>query len=548
MPPGGSVVRVTAIPNAGGASETASATADIYGGYVSSKNESHDYNFSDPPFTETWTEILSSAFVNGGADDQTLTSFGVHLDEPYSGTYTYNWPSDSWPNPGQAGSFTIKANGITSGPNPVGANVPALNGPGQQHCDAKFSYTESTGPVETYSENSQTEISLCTGGPPGSTLQNLWVVTATATPETLVSGSDPRSDIPEDIPFGMVDFTQVSVGDFGHLDSTGHAYKVLADNATNVDITPTVSGNDHFSFTVVPVKCPVRIYEGVTDITDSSVTTIAGALMNLTCGDSCGAPIDSYKWTIPGTSFSNWVANANDGILYTDFPKNNYEVNYYWVDSGVKQVTCTVQIGGQSIDVHSTFNVLRPTSDFVTTTGVIDINSAWGSLRLTDGIQDSEGLTIYPTVSVPDGFQCALQWVQLVDSEAYTIEDTSSNWFGLNVSGAGGVLDSPFPYAHFAHDNGIDPADSPGFRLRGIIYGSYSATYTMWLLYQPSNGSWVPLRKITWNWAGSASWDGNIWNKGSDCSNPDPGNGVETIDFPQWQSNIGQFTLKKIQH
>jgi hypothetical protein len=73
---------------------------------------------------------------------------------------------------------------------------------------------------------------LATGGPPGSRQMNLWCISASAT-----DGSTGQ----------MIDYTNISIGGLGNLDTNGNLWVELPDNNPPV-VTPTVKGNNNNTF------------------------------------------------------------------------------------------------------------------------------------------------------------------------------------------------------------------------------------------------------------------------------------------------------------
>ena len=100
--------------------------------------------------------------------------------------------------------------------------------------------------------HAQAKIKLQTGGKSGSRLHNLFGFTASAT--QIVSVKDPP-------PFNENNFVQnisipqknIVLGSAGTMPATGTLYKILPDDTT-IDVTPTVSGVDYYTFNVSESK------------------------------------------------------------------------------------------------------------------------------------------------------------------------------------------------------------------------------------------------------------------------------------------------------
>ena len=52
-----------------------------------------------------------------------------------------------------------------------------------------------------------------------------------------------------------------------------------------------------------------------------------------------------FQWDVPGVAISNYVADVNQGTVYTNFPKSGTNVSFYWVDGANRAVTCTASVG-----------------------------------------------------------------------------------------------------------------------------------------------------------------------------------------------------------
>jgi hypothetical protein len=67
------------------------------------------------------------------------------------------------------------------------------------------------------------------------------------------------------------------------------------------------------------------------------------------------------------------------------------------------------------------------------------------------------------------------------------------------------------------------------------------ADYSMWLMFTPTNGHKVPLKRIDWNWNGCGVLTNGDWILTSDPRpNPSP-MPSESYDYPTWTNNIAKF-------
>ena len=169
-----------------------------------------------------------------------------------------------------------------------------------------------------------------------------------------------------------IPYPQISIGQFGNLDTNGHLYVVLPDNDPD-PLTPLVAGITNYTRPAPSATgFALHLYQNGTDITGSNVTAIVGQQINLSCAlvgpsGSTPPPITNYLWTVPGNTFSNYVANASTGTLYKDFSKTNSYVVYYWADQGNEQIQCSVMVNGRTITAQTTFKVARPNATLTAT-------------------------------------------------------------------------------------------------------------------------------------------------------------------------------------
>ncbi|MGI8467656.1 MAG: hypothetical protein ACR2N3_04315 [Pyrinomonadaceae bacterium] len=178
--------------------------------------------------------------------------------------------------------------------------------------------------------------------------------------------------------------------------------------------------------------------------------------------------------------------------------------------------------------------------------GNIPISPTESVFALHYGDYYSPGISFSASATLPSGVSGDIVYVQTVSSHR-TRKPVGGNEQVLQGIG----LDSEFPYE--APNEGVtsdfpnQPLDVP------CNYTSVSAdeSFTMYLMFKPqvSTGDsiYVPLRKIDWNWSGTG-------NRGSSCSSwvltsanpssPQSLTSEETIDFPEWVTNINQFTFQ----
>jgi hypothetical protein len=535
---GGGTVAAMAVSGSGPTNQTQTLVTPPQGVYMQTYNL-HDYwHFYFPPLAGGGTNVIETKIdwtngVGGQGYYYWKNDFATWDNDQYF------WPTVLWPQWQSPGPTLWQWNSSTTNWD-VTTNATTLNSYLQgEHCDMSSSVLGA--PFTTQRRTADAEYELATGGPLGSTNLNLWVLSATARSYTNTTDTVGIAIPPN----------QIALGNFGNLDTNGNLYVVLPDNDPDV-ITPRVPGKDKISFSPPTAQeYKLRIYFNGTDVTDSNVTAIVGQKISLTCAlvgptNSTPPPITNFAWSIPGMTFSNYAATPSSAVLYTNYSKTNSGVDYYWTDAANnRQVRGNVKAAGQSLSAQTTFNVLRPTAQIITTGGNVALDYYHlGATRLHCGDADATvGMLFNVTnFSVPSQFagNTNINWFQVATSQTRREQASSGTWYqqlGTNLCDGGTALGSEFPY-------GFDPSfiyprtsDSPKSRsLANYIGVSYSDSFDMWLMYKPNGGQWVPLQKVSWHWDGAGNWNGTNWVM---TSHTDPGNhsGTDTTTHPIWTGN-----------
>jgi hypothetical protein len=144
---------------------------------------------------------------------------------------------------------------------------------------------------------------------------------------------------------------------------------------------------------------------------------------------------------------------------------------------------------------------------------------------------------------MPTGFtNYQIQWVQVSITKQATIT-TSNNLTGVvahNIQTNGPLLDTFYPYARGRNTNYVSDEPSIPLQFNTEIGAFMSATYKMTLMFQPSNGNWVPLWAATWNCIGTANGYGilpNDWAlSGTNISVLLQGDAG--TNYPSWTNNV----------
>jgi hypothetical protein len=189
------------------------------------------------------------------------------------------------------------------------------------------------------------------------------------------------------------------------------------------------------------------------------------------------------------------------------------------------QISATVN--GQTITGQATFNVLRPTIDFV---GSIDnkvtydanfIGSSGGIKCLHFGGSVSNGITIYgidclATNGNVFGYDQISSYgflaVQTIFYDTNTLIGTGGSTTTASESG----LDNEFPTGSLGEGDGALFSDCPGIGystsyLTNFVQFSTSESFRTVAMFEPFEGIPVPIKEIDWNWSGSVSLTNGQW-------------------------------------
>jgi hypothetical protein len=292
-----------------------------------------------------------------------------------------------------------------------------------------------------------------------------------------------------------------------------------------------------------------------TNLSAQTNTVIVGQQMNFTCQLSItnqfvtNFTLGNFQWTVPGNTFSDYVATAESSILYTNFPANNSNVVFYWADGASnRMVQCSATVNGKTVIGQATFNVVKPTAQIITTGGTVALDSYQSAIRLHCGdILGNVGMLFNVTnFSVPSQFagNTNINWFQVATSQNRQEHTNSGTWYqkqGTNLCDGGVSFGTTFPYGFdesFLYPITTDTPQSDN--LANYIGVNYSDSFDMYLMYQPNGGKWVPLQKVSWHWDGAGSWNGTNWVLTS-YSNPGNPIGANTSTHPTWNGNTGDL-------
>jgi hypothetical protein len=356
--------------------QNAAAPAGNSGSFVQCYNRNYLHVYVAGDFTNSNT----FSWDNGGGGE--MTDY-YNIDDELS---TASWPKSFWPEPVPPGTGQDSSWGVIFWDGMVPPLAPE-GFPGR-YCDAYFNdpFEE-----ENFYKHEQTGLALATGGPQGSTRVNLWTVSASANKETFAPSDEPP-DAPVDSTVSSILFKNIGVGVFGQLNAQGNAYKMLQDNLT-ADMTPYVSGNDHYNFSAGVGECSFQI---------PTVTPDAGLLVATNPYTYLVAYCPGSYVTVVGTPCCSTDTNAlaiywtmNGGLPYTN-QDGTIDPTIRLVDRG--------QIG--SVSITAANGNMTKTIKVIIYQATVEIDAAAGDCLLTQHAWwaiDVQPSDVYPFLKAADG-------------------------------------------------------------------------------------------------------------------------------------------------
>jgi hypothetical protein len=307
-----------------------------------------------------------------------------------------------------------------------------------------------------------------------------------------------------------------------------------------VTATSTVNTNCTASATLYVVNLT-----GITDAAGNPISSaysnnvvIVGQAINLTA-QTCGGTFSNFLWNVDGSTFSYYIANDSIGVVETDFTLTNSTVDFYWKDGGPKQVSVSAVCSNINFSTSVTLTVLRPTAPITTKTGTVGLDG--GALHFGfNTLISLVGISFTNTVTMPTGYynsgdtNFSIRWTQKIGSTVRRLQtnDASGAWYSRRATD---VLDTHYDYGF---DDYPETSDSPFQGLGGTAYksASVSDSFTMFLLFRPAGGEWVPLRQVDWSWGAAANLVGATWVLTSTNNAVNPADSDSTA-HPEWTDN-----------
>jgi hypothetical protein len=243
---------------------------------------------------------------------------------------------------------------------------------------------------------------------------------------------------------------------------------------------------------------------------------------------------------VPAFIISNFYTSS-DGltgkVMNLIYPNNytNSTITYYWVKgsgSSTFEVQCTAIAKGVSLTAKTKFKVIRPEASLTASiTGAIalDNNFPNNEFALHFGWNPVGIIFDYSTTTAG-----TWDFAQLIGNFVLRQQDPADGqWWRVQGSG----LDTVFPYPKYRTPG---TSDSPGVPvLPDAAAVTIDWSFTMYLMFKPTGGIYVPIRKIGWGWNAAAT-RYVAWGSPTGAPYVEP-NDSDATSHPEWTDNFIRF-------
>lgn len=412
------------------------------------------------------------------------------------------------------------------------------------------------------------------------TLTNLGLTGVAAEMELVIAG-DPAftNDVVVKFTISAVDAdTGLPIPDeditLGNGVTNGVAWAKFADNTTN-SATPGITGHSNWTATVsatiyradiwvdeiawfgtdtnlllaaaaaaAPGESATinaeRVFSETTTnaITGTTAHTVVGKWVTLRA-DPEGAT--KYEWEIGGPTVSNFVGGATSGGPVYGMTTNSRWVSFAGWQPSTNTIKLTVTIGGMEMKRECKFKVEDPFVQITTVPGNIALDANHLEAQLVSlhfgDAGGNPGVKFTHNGSVLDG---SFQWVQIVNSGVSKLKKGGNQW---TMTGAG--LDTRYPYS--SRDETSDSPSVAGYEedtqvaegLDNLAYEEVEAndSFTMYLMFKPFGGVWVPVQQVDWDWNAKAVKGPTGWDFPNAPTKNVPA-AMRATGWPTWNTNV----------
>lgn len=328
----------------------------------------------------------------------------------------------------------------------------------------------------------------------------------------------------------------------------------------------------------------IIIKQGDTDITDKVVNVIVGQKISLTTEITAAPPgktPSSRQWNVPGSPVKGYTQTFAEGKIIDLFTEDTLQdhIDFYFITGSftgaTTDISYSVVIDGIPSSAKTTFKVLRPNATLSSHTSrnasPVDVrypdfpDLARPNLELNFGSfgtygqnQNMDSFGIVWTANVTSNTNGAgeIAFVQIVDTDLRARHDDPETKIKITSAGKN-VLDVRQDSTVVQYGGQIETigandtttlvsSDNPGQTLDDN-YNRITRTdnFNIYLMYKPdgANSIWVTLRKLFWNWGGTAV-KGNApypnrgWTRAVGATSAVDPESTDSAELPIWQ---GQF-------
>jgi hypothetical protein len=324
----------------------------------------------------------------------------------------------------------------------------------------------------------------------------------------------------------------IVIGALGQVGSDGVLWKLLP-NATNVDITPRVPGNNNYTFNVTATNHALTLTANGSNILNQVPEFCVGQQVTLAASWNPPLPpgTQSAQSWVPGGSIIDQVAPPLfDGAspqynLVLSLLRNN-PVPVWWYDGGNVDIwfpTTNFMPNGQVVSIHGhgCVSIFQPfMSDFALDNNIVILLNASSapSITLELGNLSGNGMGWQWTANMNTNFTGMLSFVQLINRRWSW---DRSVWYGhlaeSSTTRGGYWLDNQDPYGSGSIVNtaGIHRpqvplrfGDSPSLNDNLYSFADLSDDFQTYVQFQPNSSGGIPVTIGCVNWSWHARTDG----------------------------------------
>jgi hypothetical protein len=288
-------------------------------------------------------------------------------------------------------------------------------------------------------------------------------------------------------------------------------------------------------------------------------------MMHIACSNF---PITNVAWNIQHQDWTiaNYVFTPATGapILLTPADLNTNPIVFCWWRGGRFSVTCTITTTAGSGNVRHDFVVATPQVDFFRRTyaGVVAVGIDNQHRRMLQFVRSVEmfnepGIVMRAQVSGLANISGLLAGIQLACNQRFCTTPDFRNYhlstngqYILDIGQTGTTFYQTTVERLPAGGTGYYVAtDSPGSELNSAVRTSMMIgagdappyvpeQYRMHLMFRPESpgATYVPIKVLTWGWAGASEFEDGQWKPAQDTVVPDAV-ATDPVVIPSWNLN-----------